>query len=304
MRSARSKSRSRPPLTARAELAARAWRPARRSCARPRRRPDPAHRVEEVRRDFVVTSRTNSRYRSAGCRCCRGHCRCPRRPEAVERRPRIQLESSGWQAHQGDRRPLTRLQPADGLTEARRVRIADVVREAIEISQVEAAGWRHPHVERVDPATVVDGDLRSGHTAVRNPSATRSPLFTRRNRGRHRRGEIGVDAVTITVTTDHGAAYRPPNRNGSSTFYRGDAACSLRHRRHGLGLAIVKHISAANHGVESASGAERARARRVTIRLPLPEARITISHPGRRGTPHDSAPHPPSEDEPSLLPSR
>jgi len=238
-----------------------------------------AHRVEEVRRDFVVNVSHELKTPVGGLSLLAEAIADARDdPEAVERfASRIQLESARLGKLIKEIVDLSRLQSADGLTEARRVRIADVVREAIEISQVEAQAKDIRIVERVDPATVVDGDLSLLVTAVRNligNAISYSPAGTEVGIG----AAIGADAVTITVT-DHGRGIPPAEQERIfERFYRGDAARSRATGGTGLGLAIVKHICA-NHGGGVSVWSREGQGSTFTIRLPLPEARITISHP-------------------------
>ncbi len=232
-----------------------------------------ARRVEEVRRDFVVNVSHELKTPVGGLSLlaeaildARGD------QDATEHfAQRMQLESARLGKLIKEIVDLSQLQSQDILAGAEPVCVADVVAEAIEVSQIEAGAKNIALTQRCEPDLWVRGDFGLLMTAVRNligNAIAYSPSAT----------EVGVgaravdDEATITVTDRGRGIPAVEQERIFERFYRGDAARSRSTGGTGLGLAIVKHICT-NHGGQVSVWSTEGHGSTFTIRLPL------LAHP-------------------------
>ncbi len=227
-----------------------------------------AHRVEEVRRDFVVNVSHELKTPVGGLSLlAEAIADAKDDPEAVERlASRMQLESARLGKLIKEIVDLSRLQSADGMQQPRPVLIAEVVREAVDLSLIEAEAKGIRIVERVAPGAVAYGDYSLLVTAVRNlidNAIAYSPAGTEVGVG----GHTGLDGVRITVADRGGGIPAVEQERIFERFYRVDAARSRSTGGTGLGLAIVKHICA-NHGGRVRGWSRQGHGSPSTISLP------------------------------------
>lgn len=231
-----------------------------------------AHRVEEVRRDFVVNVSHELKTPVGGLSLlAEAIADAKDDPEAVERfASRMQLESARLGKLIKEIVDLSRLQASDALQEPRRVRLAEVIREAVDLSLVEADAKQIRIVQRADPAAIAYGDHGLLVTAVRNligNAIAYSPEQTEVGVG----AQVSAEGVTITVA-DRGLGIPVAEQERIfERFYRVDSARSRSTGGTGLGLAIVKHICA-NHGGSVTVWSREGEGSTFTIRLPHPPA--------------------------------
>ena len=227
-----------------------------------------AHRVEEVRRDFVVNVSHELKTPVGGLSLlAEAIADAKDDPEAVGRfASRMQLESARLGKLIKEIVDLSRLQSADGMQQPRPVLIAEVVREAVDLSLIEAEAKGIRIVERVAPGAVAYGDYSLLVTAVRNlidNAIAYSPAGTEVGVG----GHTGLDGVRITVADRGGGIPAVEQERIFERFYRVDAARSRSTGGTGLGLAIVKHICA-NHGGRVSVWSRQGHGSTFTISLP------------------------------------
>ena len=161
-----------------------------------------AHRVEEVRRDFVVNVSHELKTPVGGLSLlAEAIADAKDDPEAVERfASRMQLESARLGKLIKEIVDLSRLQSADGMQQPRPVLIAEVVREAVDLSLIEAEAKGIRIVERVAPGAVAYGDYSLLVTAVRNlidNAIAYSPAGTEVGVGGHTGRRAGADLRTL-----------------------------------------------------------------------------------------------------------
>lgn len=249
-----------------------------------------AHRVEEVRRDFVVNVSHELKTPVGGLSLlAEAIADAKDDPEAIELfASRMQLESARLGKLIKEIVDLSRLQSAEGMQRPGLVRIADVVREAVDLSSVEASAKDISIRERIDPGALAYGDLSLLVTAVRNligNAIAHSPQGSEIGIG----GLAGVDGVRITVA-DHGSGIPVTEQERIfERFYRVDAARSRSTGGTGLGLAIVKHICA-NHGGKVSVWSREGEGSTFTIALPPPpEGALAPKEARARTVPEGSA---------------
>jgi two-component system sensor histidine kinase SenX3 len=244
-----------------------------------------ARRVEEVRRDFVVNVSHELKTPVGGLSLlAEAIIDAKGDPEATERFAlRMQLEAARLGKLIKEIVDLSELQSAAVLEAAEPVRLADVVAEAVEVSQIEAGAKDIAITERSNPDVWVFGDFGLLVTAVRNligNAIAYSPPAT----------EVGVvvglaDAEATVTVTDRGRGIPQGEQERIfERFYRGDAARSRSTGGTGLGLAIVKHICA-NHGGHVEVWSQQGQGSTFTIRLPVLE-------PGQRRAADRHTTHP------------
>ena len=239
-----------------------------------------AHRVEEVRRDFVVNVSHELKTPVGGLSLlAEAIADAKDDPEAVERfASRMQLESARLGKLIKEIVDLSRLQASDALQEPKRVRLAEVIREAVDLSLVEADAKQIRIVQRADPAAIAYGDHGLLVTAVRNligNAIAYSPAQTEVGVG----AQVSAEGVTITVA-DRGLGIPVAEQERIfERFYRVDSARSRSTGGTGLGLAIVKHICA-NHGGSVTVWSREGEGSTFTIRLPHPPASASTSAEG------------------------
>lgn len=228
------------------------------------------HRLEEVRRDFVVNVSHELKTPVGGLSLlAEAIADAKGDPEAVARfAARMQVESARLGRLIKEIVDLSRLQATSGLVESQLVSIESVVGEAMHLSQVEAEAKEIRMTARVETDAKVWGDHSLLVTAVRNligNAIAYSPPGSEIGIGGVRR----PDGIRITVA-DHGRGIPLAEQERIfERFYRVDAARSRSTGGTGLGLAIVKHICS-NHGGEVSLWSREGRGSTFTIRLPLP----------------------------------
>ena len=112
-----------------------------------------AHRVEEVRRDFVVNVSHELKTPVGGLSLlAEAIADAKDDPEAIDLfASRMQLESARLGKLIKEIVDLSRLQSADGMQRPTSVRVADVIREAVDLSSVESSAKEIRIRELVDP---------------------------------------------------------------------------------------------------------------------------------------------------------
>ena len=250
-----------------------------------------AHRVEEVRRDFVANVSHELKTPVGGIGLLsEAILDAKDDPEAVERfAGRMQVESHRLAQLVKEIVDLSRLQVADTLHQPRLVDVTAAVHEAIDYSRVGADAKQIEIAEACAPDLKVFGDEDLLVTAVRNligNAVAYSDNGSRVAVG----GRLNGDMVEITVTDQGQGIPQEEQTRIFERFYRVDGARSRATGGTGLGLAIVKHICA-NHGGDVTVWSEEGRGSTFTIRLPAAADRS-----GGRTT--ETSDHPPSQGDP------
>lgn len=227
-----------------------------------------AHRLEDVRRDFVanISHELKTPIGAIGL-LAEALESAADEPDAVRRfAKRLTIESERLRTLTQEIIELSRLQSADALENAERVRVDRVVARAVDANRVAAESHRISLIAQAEHAAVVWGDESMLVTAVHNLVANavqHSPDGTRVGIGVVRRD----GAIEIAVT-DQGVGIPDAERDRVfERFYRLDTARSRQTGGTGLGLAIVKHI-VQNHGGEVRVWSQQGRGSTFTIRLP------------------------------------
>jgi len=229
-----------------------------------------AHRVEEVRRDFVVNVSHELKTPVGGLSLlAEAIADAKDDPEAIDLfASRMQLESARLGKLIKEIVDLSRLQSADGMQRPTSVRVADVIREAVDLSSVESSAKEIRIRELVDPDLLAYGDLSLLVTAVRNligNAIAHSPVGSEVGV----RGAAGPEGIEITVADRGSGIPLVEQERIFERFYRVDAARSRSTGGTGLGLAIVKHICA-NHGGKVTVWSREGEGSTFTITLPPP----------------------------------
>ncbi|MFT4028480.1 MAG: ATP-binding protein [Protaetiibacter sp.] len=227
-----------------------------------------AHRLEDVRRDFVanISHELKTPIGAVGL-LAEALESAADEPDEVRRfAKRLTIESERLRNLTREIIELSRLQAAGALEHPERVLIDSVVAQAVDANRVAAESHRITIVAQADPAAVVWGDEAMLVTAVHNLIANAiqySPDGTRVGVGVTRR----VGAIEIAVT-DQGVGIPESERERVfERFFRLDSARSRQTGGTGLGLAIVKHV-VQNHGGEVRVWSQQGRGSTFTIRLP------------------------------------
>lgn len=227
-----------------------------------------SHRLEEVRRDFVANiSHELKTPIGAVSLLAEALESAADSPDDVRRfAERLTIESARLRDMTQEIIELSRLQAADALDNAERVRIDSVVARAVDANRVVAEAHRITIVAQTDPEAVVWGDESMLAAAVHNLVANaiqHSPDGSRVGVGISRRRE----AVEIAVT-DQGVGIPEAERDRVfERFYRVDSARSRQTGGTGLGLSIVKHV-VQNHGGDVRVWSQQGRGSTFTIRIP------------------------------------
>jgi len=240
-----------------------------------------AHRLEEVRRDFVanISHELKTPIGAVGL-LAEAMESAADEPDAVRRfAGQLTRESERLRSLTHEIIELSRLQAADALEHADRVIVDAVVARALDANRVAAESHRISIVAQTDPTAVVWGDESMLVTAVHNLVANAiqySPDGTRVGVGVSRRD----GAVEIAVT-DQGVGIPESERDRVfERFFRVDSARSRQTGGTGLGLAIVKHV-VQNHGGDVRVWSQQGRGSTFTIRLPE-AAEAAVSTRGAR----------------------
>ena len=228
-----------------------------------------AHRVEEVRRDFVVNVSHELKTPVGGLALLAEAVEdASDDPEAVQRfAGRMKTEAARLSRLVSEIVDLSRLQTSDILADMVIVDVAECASEAVDQISVVAGSREVMAIAWPEPdGTRVYGDRDLIVTAIRNLVAnavaysedgTRVTVVTRRS----------GDLVEVAVT-DQGAGIRAEDQERIfERFYRLDSARSRQTGGTGLGLSIVKHICA-NHGGTISVWSQEGHGSTFTIQLP------------------------------------
>lgn len=242
-----------------------------------------AHRLEEVRRDFVanISHELKTPIGAIGL-LAEAIGSAAGDPDDVRRfATRLTIESERLRSLTQEIIELSRLQSADALENPERVSVDSVIARAVDANRVAAESHRITLVAQTDPDAVAWGDESMLVTAVHNLIANAiqySPDGTRVGIGAlHRDGAIEI------AVTDQGVGIPEAERERVfERFFRLDNARSRQTGGTGLGLAIVKHV-VQNHGGEVRVWSQQGHGSTFTIRLPqAPEAAAAIPSRGAR----------------------
>ncbi|GAA4360751.1 sensor histidine kinase [Angustibacter luteus] len=227
-----------------------------------------AHRVEEVRRDFVANVSHELKTPVGGLSLLAEAVQdASDDPAAVQRfAARMQVEAGRLSRLVQEIVDLSRLQVADTLHAPQMVSIDEVVAEAVDRCRLVAAAKDVELAVSGDPAARVFGDRDLLMTALRNLVDNAIAYSGHGTR------------VAVAVTLHHGLVEVQVSDQGVGIseeeqvriferFYRVDPARSRSTGGTGLGLAIVKHVSA-NHGGEVTVWSQPGQGSTFTMRLP------------------------------------
>jgi len=241
-----------------------------------------AHRLEDVRRDFVanISHELKTPIGAIGL-LAEALESAADEPDDVRRfAKRLTKESERLRSLTQEIIELSRLQSADALENAERVSVDSVIARAVDANRVAAESHRISLVAQTDPSAIVWGDESMLVTAVHNLIANAiqySPDGTRVGIGIvHRDGAIEI------AVTDQGVGIPEAERERVfERFFRLDNARSRQTGGTGLGLAIVKHV-VQNHGGDVRVWSQQGHGSTFTIRLPeAPEAAAVPSRGAR-----------------------
>lgn len=227
-----------------------------------------AHRLEEVRRDFVANvSHELKTPIGAVALLAEALQSAAGEPDEVKRfATRLTIEADRLTRLTNELIELSRLQAADPISDAKPVDIDEVVAQAVDRNRVAAEQHDIALVAGGHAAAEVVGDEALLVTAVHNLVANAIQFSPD-----HSRVGIGVsrsDGVVEIAVTDQGVGIPESERDRVfERFYRVDAARSRSTGGTGLGLAIVKHV-VQNHGGEVRVWSRPGSGSTFTIRLP------------------------------------
>ena len=230
-----------------------------------------AHRLEDVRRDFVanISHELKTPIGAVGL-LAEALESAADSPDDVRRfAQRLTIEAGRLRHMTHEIIELSRLQAADALEDATRVSLDTVIARAVDANRVAAESHRIAVVAQMATGFEVWGNEGMLVTAVHNlivNAIQHSPDGSRVGVGVTRRD----DALEIAVT-DQGVGIAESDRDRVfERFYRADAARSRQTGGTGLGLAIVKHV-VQNHGGDVRVWSQQGRGSTFTIRLPEAE---------------------------------
>ncbi|MGI9822499.1 sensor histidine kinase [Agromyces sp. Marseille-Q5079] len=255
-----------------------------------------AHRLDEVRRDFVANISHELKTPIASVSLLAEALEMAAdEPDQVRRfASRLSTEATRLAHITSEVIELSRLQARDALRPDVLVSVDDVVSEAVDQNRIVAAAKHVDVAVRIVPGAQVYGDRSLMIVAVHNLI---SNAIAYSNEG----GRVGVgvkvhdDAVEIAVT-DQGIGIEGDDLDRVfERFFRVDQARSRNTGGSGLGLSIVKH-TVQNHGGDVRVWSQPGRGSTFMIRLPLAESASEPSSPksGAAGTAHSPAPSKPS----------
>jgi two-component system sensor histidine kinase SenX3 len=238
-----------------------------------------AHRLEDVRRDFVanISHELKTPIGAVGL-LAEALGSAADEPDEVRRfAHRLTIEAERLRSLTHEIIELSRLQAKDALEHADQVQVDSVIAQAVDANRVAAESHRITIVAQAEAGAVVWGDEAMLVTAVHNLIANAiqySPDGTRVGVGVTRRD----GAVEIAVT-DQGVGIPESERDRVfERFFRVDSARSRQTGGTGLGLSIVKHV-VQNHGGDVRVWSQQGRGSTFTIRLP--EAEPAAAAPSR-----------------------
>ncbi|MFB6609854.1 sensor histidine kinase [Agromyces sp. NPDC056379] len=240
-----------------------------------------AHRLDEVRRDFVANISHELKTPIASVSLlAEALDQAADEPEQVRRfAGRLSVEAARLAHITSEVIELSRLQARDALRPDRLVRVDRVIAAAVDQNRVVAGGKQVEVAVRASTKAEVYGDQALLIVAVHNLIAN---AIAYSNPG----GRVGVgakvdgDVVEIAVT-DQGIGIEAEElERVFERFYRVDQARSRNTGGSGLGLSIVKH-TVQNHGGDVRVWSQPGRGSTFMIRLPRAEAAIEPDSDGR-----------------------
>jgi two-component system sensor histidine kinase SenX3 len=236
-----------------------------------------AHRLDEVRRDFIANISHELKTPIASVSLlAEALDHAADEPEQVRRfADRLSVESNRLAHITGEVIELSRLQARDALRRDELLDIDRIVAAAVDQNRVVAAAKGVEVAVRAKSGAEVYGDQALLVVAVHNLIAN---AIAYSSEG----GRVGVgvlvdgDAVEISVA-DQGIGIAAEDLDRVfERFYRVDQARSRNTGGSGLGLSIVKH-TVQNHGGDVRVWSRPGRGSTFTIRLPLAEPPVTPS---------------------------
>ncbi len=234
-----------------------------------------AARIDAVRRDFVANV-SHELKTPVGALSLLSEAVLAASDEPADVRrfaQRMQTESQRLSNLVNDLIDLSRLQGAERAAPAVPVRVADVVREALEATRTAALAREIDVVASAVPGVTVLGEDVQLVTALRNlvtNALAYSPTGTQVSvTAELVAGASGEPALVELAVTDQGIGI-PPAEHARifERFYRVDHGRSRATGGTGLGLAIVKHICL-NHGGECTVRSAPGHGSTFTLRLPV-----------------------------------
>ena len=233
-----------------------------------------AHRLDEVRRDFVANISHELKTPIASVSLlAEALDQAADEPEQVRRfAGRLSVEAARLAHITSEVIELSRLQARDALRPDRLVRVDQVIAAAVDQNRIVAGGKQVEVAVRASTKAEVYGDKALLIVAVHNLIAN---AIAYSNAG----GRVGVgakvdgDVVEIAVT-DQGIGIEADElERVFERFYRVDQARSRNTGGSGLGLSIVKH-TVQNHGGDVRVWSQPGKGSTFMIRLPRAEAAI------------------------------
>jgi Signal transduction histidine kinase len=227
-----------------------------------------AHRLDEVRRDFVanVSHELKTPIGAVGLLAEALQSAADEPAEVTRFAKRLTIEADRLAHITQEIIELSRLQAGDALRDAAVVDVDDVVAQALDRNRVAAEKHGIALVSGGDAGAEVFGDETLLVTAVHN-LVTNAIQYS----PDHSRVGVGVthaDGVIEISVTDQGVGIPESERERVfERFFRVDAARSRNTGGTGLGLSIVKHI-VQNHGGDVRVWSHPGNGSTFTIRLP------------------------------------
>ncbi|HLP23118.1 MAG TPA: ATP-binding protein [Microbacteriaceae bacterium] len=228
-------------------------------------------RLEAIRRDFVANISHELKTPTASVRLISEAIdRAAEDPATVRRfNTRLAQEAERLSTIAGEVIELSRLQGDRLGFEVRPVKIAEIIRTAIDDHRVLAEAKSIEIAASLDDELIVDGDAASLRTAVANLISNAIAYSNEKSR-------IGIglarhDGMVDISVTDHGIGIEATDLDRVfERFYRVDQARSRHTGGSGLGLSIVKHI-ASNHGGQVRAWSQPGKGSTFSILLPEKE---------------------------------
>ncbi|HEU4465945.1 MAG TPA: ATP-binding protein [Agromyces sp.] len=260
-----------------------------------------AHRLDEVRRDFIANISHELKTPIASVSLlAEALDHAADEPEQVRRfADRLSVESTRLAHITGEVIELSRLQARDALRRDELLDIDRIVAAAVDQNRVVAAAKGVEVAVRAKSGAEVYGDQALLVVAVHNLVAN---AIAYSSEG----GRVGVgvhvdgDAVEISVA-DQGIGIAADDLDRVfERFYRVDQARSRNTGGSGLGLSIVKH-TVQNHGGDVRVWSRPGRGSTFTIRLPLAEPPVTPTTDAAESASVPAAPAPVRPETPARI---
>lgn len=260
-----------------------------------------AHRLDEVRRDFIANISHELKTPIASVSLlAEALDHAADEPEQVRRfADRLSVESTRLAHITGEVIELSRLQARDALRRDELLDIDRIVAAAVDQNRVVAAAKGVEVAVRAKSGAEVYGDQALLVVAVHNLVANAIAYS-----GEGGRVGVGVhvdgDAVEISVA-DQGIGIAADDLDRVfERFYRVDQARSRNTGGSGLGLSIVKH-TVQNHGGDVRVWSRPGRGSTFTIRLPLAEPPVTPTTDAAESASVPAAPAPVRPETPARI---